>query len=461
MNKNRVLTMKYLLLCAFFIYVSGSNIEVSLMTEQIRNIRENSNNGFPDLKKETYFWSNWLAESSVDFLKNIKKSLSDPEWWNFWVRLPEGTREEAVSRFLRLFSDNKRWNLHCSYAFHLCLADRSCRWRFWNYLSSCSTHKISLKDWAASSDKANIFQSLKIRRSASFLRATRPKSKNFRNRKARKRRQKHKNKSHLPAYLKRVFRSKTAKTTWLKTTEKLHYWMGRYWSNIFVNSYIKRECSSKCLNALLMLNQTIYSTLLATCDCSRQPPQINYTTNTKDLAWNEAECKKLKAKALVCRPRLYKPRKAVIGCTESRLRCQNNPKCNSAQTNFLLKCSRLISGVACSKGCREAIKKLSLSSQHFNTCVCDGAEKRVCSEIRQNIKNFCPKKNCSINRRPTQSGHLVTRHDVLCAINKTVRRTKKSISYRQHVFNSAQTTVSFSLLIISLTNIFALTIIGF
>lgn len=439
----------------FFSCTSASNIEVLRVTEQIRNVRENSNNDYTEVENEANYWTNWLAKGSKDFLGNIKSSLSDPEWWKHWVHLPEGAREEAISRFLPMLNENKRLELHCSDAVRLCLLDRNCRSVFWHFLTSCSNEKINLEELEADFDKESHYLPLRIRRNAMFSKSFEKRT--YRGRRLRNRRRKRKYKSDYPKYLRRVFRTKSAKKTWNKATEKMHYWMGKYWPNIFSKSLAKRKCSSTCLNALLMLNQTVYSTLLATCDCSKQNFYHSNKTETESLRWDEAKCNKMHAKALVCRPRLFKQRRGVIGCTESRLRCQHDSRCSLAQKNFLLKCSRVISGKACSRDCQEAIKELSLASRHFNTCVCDGTEKRICSQIRENIQTNCQKKNClTKDRRSSQNGLLLTNKNinVRCAVNKRRKRTKKSISFLENASNSSQNKLSPSFLVLLFTNAF-------
>lgn len=51
-----------------------------------------------------------------------------------------------------------------------------------------------------------------------------------------------------------------------------------------------------------------------------------------------------------------------------------------------------ISGVRCTRRCRESIKLLRNSTTRlnsFDSCICDGADGPFCSDIRKNIKRLC------------------------------------------------------------------------
>ena len=366
-------------------------------------------------RDSTRFWQRWLRGASRDFTGSLRKSLSDPELWRFWTLLHSSTQARVISQLTPLLVGGKDWRLHCSDAYSLCLADSNCRLKLWNFMSSCSPQKMPFEDWPALRWESSLFfPRIRIRRVSAKRPNLKRQSKFRRNRRFRKRRRKWKNKTRSSANLGKLHSQSRLRKAWKDATQDLHYWMGKYWPNIYRNpSFEGPECSPRCLNALLMLNETVYASLLAKCDCAAKPND----TQNPSAVWDEAMCNRNQAKALECRPRLFRPRKGVIGCTESRLKCENDPKCEKAQANFLLKCSQVISGVTCTEGCMDAKSRLAEASRHFSTCVCDGSEKRECRRIRSNLNQLCTSKKID-------NYHIQNSNDG----NNIVRRTQKSIS---------------------------------
>lgn len=97
------------------------------------------------------------------------------------------------------------------------------------------------------------------------------------------------------------------------------------------------------------------------------------------------------------------------GCSKIREQCTLDKDCESAQQYFLRKCSRLISGVECSRDCKKA-QKILLSSKlgrGLDECECDGIEEPHCRGIRAHQKALCfgvrVTKSVTQKYRPTQN----------------------------------------------------------
>ena len=330
------------------------------------------------------FFRSLLPESEQNLDQVLRKSFSNPQMWRIWMQLRDSLREKIILQLLPVLLGSNDESLHCSDAYRLCLADNNCRMKYWHFRSSCLNENMSLEEWFAASE----FELSVMRQKARFRRKTPKQFRKFnrlrRNRKTRRRRTrklKH-NRYRSPS----TISPKKFRRVMKEATAELHYWMGRYWPNIYAKPFsIEPQCTPECLNSLIMLNKTVYGGLLAKCDCKAKRDK----NNQSQTEWDEAMCSEQQAKAIQCRPRLFKPRKAVIGCTESRLKCENDPRCQKEQENFLQKCSQVISGVTCSDGCIEARDRLAIASRHFRTCVCDGTEMRACRIIRENLETLC------------------------------------------------------------------------
>ena len=419
-----------------FVHVSAvAPAEVNMRKSNIELLRH-----FDTIPNHTYraetileFWRNWLEQASPNLEESILKLLKDPVWWDYWTRLHPSTRENVISKVTPFLFAGNGISLDCSSAWQLCLADKNCASKYWIYQSSCFPYEASPDQWLHATGKNKFSYSMeRIKRDAQFSQ-----KRGARGSKGRQKlRRKHKRKNRKRMYhqnKKASNRSKRRRMAWKKATSSLHYWMGEYWPNIYDRKLLndRAQCTPKCLNALLMLNNTVYAPLFAKCDCSAKQ-NFNNSEQAKRAAWNAKECKNQQAKALKCRPRLYKPRKATIGCTESRIKCEHDPKCSIAQSNFLKSCSQVINDVRCDEKCKDAIVTLSAASRHFNTCVCDGTEKRECTAIRAQVLKLCVPNNNT------------TRNDATIAS----KRTKKSISGFQNCGNCASLNTAIMILLL-------------
>jgi len=422
-------------------------------------------------------WSVWVDElrTSKDIRSSIQKALSTPSWWESWQTLPSTTRDGVIRHLLPILIGDPQpgesdWRLHCSDAYKLCQSDNNCRWKYWNYARSCSAGggnaawqnmKSSFQTYGPSmqnifqprflSAKRRIARSLSKKWYARRLRAKRLRSRKFRNKKLSMRR-----KGRWTLLRKKWHRKPSARRTRKKrrkfkpkkiASRYLTYWMGRRWRKVFKKTlplYDVAQCSSNCRKALISLNNTVYGALLARCDC-RMRRAVEYLTTfsnsaraanstirnstipfaqviVRDGPWDEGMCRAQQANAKACRPRLFKARSTQMGCTESRIRCEHNPRCRAAQNAFLLKCSQVISGVTCTSACRSAMLALQRASRYFGTCVCDGSEAPDCQKIRSNIYDLCQDRgDCE------EENHLVfsKRSPLQVASQKGVRCRRK------------------------------------
>ncbi|XP_076800159.1 uncharacterized protein LOC143445147 [Clavelina lepadiformis] len=408
-------------------YTSNFDDAIDIAVEEVFQPREIENSVDP--------WRMWLDLPEEDLTSSIQKTLSNPALWESWRSLHRDTRDVVVRKFLPSLLGDRGWTIHCSDAYRLCEADSSCAWKFWNFVSSCPTAKSSVAELSITSQWDNVFKSLRKTRSVRKRLRNRGK-KRARSRNGRRRNRMKKRRQYLSRINRAKQRRRRVKMATIVKTETayLHYWMGKHWPGI----HDKRRdlggdrCSSKCLEALKMLNNTVYAPLLAKCDCrARSDGQDLGVDNSQD-EWNVRSCRKHQLSADLCRPRIYKSRSATIGCTESRIRCENNPKCRRAQAQFLLQCSQVINGVICTPECAKAMGKLQKASRYFNSCICDGAERPICEKIRSNIKELCVKHDCSTNHETTRNGQVVINSTKRCRLRHSDAEPLKNSALNIH-----------------------------
>ena len=331
------------------------------------------------------FWERLVANSDQDVGEVLRNSFSNPKLWAIWFQLHSSLRDSIVLQVFPFLAGNSGETLHCTDAYNLCLADNNCRSKFYYFQKSCFDQNYSLEEWIA---EANFRLDLLVPRVRIRRKTPRHFRKFARSRKIRKGRRRRTRKTKYKQRFASLLSLKKFRQVLNEATVDLHYWMGRFWPNVYTRSLSKEhQCSPRCHDALLLLNKTVYAGLLAKCSCKAKNRGQNQSQ--MPFAWDEKMCKRQHAKAIECRPRLFKPTKTVIGCTASRLKCDNDPKCKTAKENFLLECSQVISNVSCTDSCREAKDRLSAASRHFGTCVCDGSEMRGCRKIRENLQRLC------------------------------------------------------------------------
>nr|XP_002123239.1 uncharacterized protein LOC100185778 [Ciona intestinalis] len=364
-------------------------------------------------------WRAWIEEMKTtgDIRGSIRKALKSPEWWAAWEQLPSVTKDTVVKRLMPMLVGNGDWKIPCTDAFKLCERDTNCRWKYWNYVSSCAAGNVLLvpPSWFIS-DRTKRTRDVSDVRHTPTASSTREKRSNANRRSPRTRKRNKarfardysydytggKTKRRHQGRKKPNRRSRRPK--YMKQFKFLHNWMGKEWKNIYSAVPYQETvgCSIKCLKALLMLNNSVYSPLLGGCDCQERDSynvphrsgssaaneSINMVTE-RHVSAREKMCVQYQQNAQACRPRLFKGNSTAIGCSESRARCEADRNCSAAQRTFLLRCSHLINGVSCSPACLAAIKELGQRSKHFSGCICDGEEAPICLKIRSNINELC------------------------------------------------------------------------
>lgn len=368
----------------------------------------------------------------LDFIKKIDTLMQNPRWRRVWRKFPSLVRDRFIFQLVTLSRKQNSSSLHCNNAYSLCQEDSNCRVKFWNFLNSCSptVHNLTFRDFISGSegDEGLYFpvkqprrtaRSVYVHRRRKYLRKHRLLKKRVF--KKRRRKQFFKQKRRYRTFRRHL---KRLKKRWKKTIDKLHYWMGRYYLNVYEKRNLNQnfqQCSTKCLNALVLFNNTVYGPLLANCDCGEEKLYSNNSSAGKNF-WSPVTCVKHQNIALSCRPRLHKPVNAGIGCTRWRAKCESNPRCNRAQNIFLRHCSQAFSGVKCTKSCFRAFKKLKLIQNNFHSCVCDGVNKHFCLKIKANLKKLCFSNQDENNNKNSTIRRATTYDDT-----KMVLRTKKSI----------------------------------
>uniref|UniRef100_A0A3B3Q7H4 GDNF/GAS1 domain-containing protein n=1 Tax=Paramormyrops kingsleyae TaxID=1676925 RepID=A0A3B3Q7H4_9TELE len=135
-----------------------------------------------------------------------------------------------------------------------------------------------------------------------------------------------------------------------------------------------RQCPSHCIGALVRLNQTRNGPDLETCDCGQ-----------------DVQCRRTKRAIEPCLPRRYPVDAGGIGCTEARQRCEEEPDCQAALTDYLSNCGQLFNGRKCSAKCKSTIQRMLFipSGVLLNRCVCDGVERPFCEVVKENMDRLC------------------------------------------------------------------------
>ena len=333
------------------------------------------------------FW----RRNNVVFFESAQTPFLKADWWRLFLLLPSGLREKILQQVFPFLINENEESIHCSNVYALCLEDNSCRSKYWNFLSSCSqsVEQISFQDWIMTSqiDKQLwVYKNTKTLKERRTVRSV-TKNKNIKKNEVLQQKRKHYGKkSRKKRQKKRPTLFNQKRKSWKKMKAALHYWMGRFWPDIFLSSSSNfSQCSMECLNALNLLNNTVYGALLANCEC-----KLNFNVRRKNSAfWSERSCAEHQRTVAKCRPRLHKSSISEIGCTEWRLKCENNPKCAKAQQQFFKVCSQVINGLMCTTQCHKAIIGLKNISKQFNSCVCDGNEKPYCLKIKSHMRSLC------------------------------------------------------------------------
>ncbi|XP_078735478.1 growth arrest-specific protein 1-like [Lampetra fluviatilis] len=145
------------------------------------------------------------------------------------------------------------------------------------------------------------------------------------------------------------------------------------------------RCPSLCITALVQLNRTRSGPALESCDCGREP-----------------RCLRTKSALEPCLPRTFTAavaadtggggrRRVVVGCTDARHRCLEEPRCSATLDEYLRGCGQLFNGARCSPQCRAVIERmLSLQgARQLSDCVCDGIERPFCEAVKRNMAELC------------------------------------------------------------------------
>lgn len=134
-----------------------------------------------------------------------------------------------------------------------------------------------------------------------------------------------------------------------------------------------KTCPLTCVSAINNLTATNGGKAMETCDCER-----------------DSTCLTVKARLKRCvlsRTTNY----TMFSCTQARKRCNNDKDCKRIQESFLRRCTKLISGVGCTKDCLDSQDELLNSDlgKALNECECDGFEEPYCRGIRANYEELC------------------------------------------------------------------------
>lgn len=134
-----------------------------------------------------------------------------------------------------------------------------------------------------------------------------------------------------------------------------------------------KTCPLTCVNAIKNLTATSKGKELKDCQCK-----------------TDAVCLTMKARLRRC-VLSSEGNYTIFSCTEARKRCSKDNKCKATQTNFLKRCTHLISGVKCTRDCKDSQGELldSELGKALNECECDGMEEPYCRAIRANYEALC------------------------------------------------------------------------
>lgn len=140
-----------------------------------------------------------------------------------------------------------------------------------------------------------------------------------------------------------------------------------------ISRAMAKTCPLTCVSAINNLTATNAGKAMETCNCER-----------------DSTCLTIKARLKRCvlsRNKNY----TIFSCTKARKRCNANKDCKRTQFNFLRRCTKLISGVECTRDCRDSQDDLLNSDlgKALNECECDGLEETYCRGIRANYEELC------------------------------------------------------------------------
>ena len=358
-----------------------------------RNLNENNSfsyvqqNFYPTQYEAVRFWNQAFDGPRVNDI--FLQFFQNQNWLRLWYDIPTGLRESAVGKLLPFVIKNEG-NFSCSKALTLCLTDYNCRTKIWKYLDSCSKMAISFRDWIMTSSLIQTMLNPSTHSRRNQRSVTRAYQKSDYTIDKSRHRLSYRRKMSSKRFKNLKIRRQSRRKYWKKISNNLHFWLGRYWPNIYQDlSGIKSgTCSNECLRAVILLNQTVYGLLLANCNCRHTFLPTNRSFNL-DKFWNRETCLDYQSTAHQCRPRLLRPSKVRIGCTSWRVICQSSPKCNKLLQKFLRKCSKVTSGRSCPHACRKTLISMKKVLKRHNTCVCDGTDKPNCEKIKSRISNLC------------------------------------------------------------------------
>lgn len=134
-----------------------------------------------------------------------------------------------------------------------------------------------------------------------------------------------------------------------------------------------KTCPLKCVHAIKNLTATPAGKVMETCHCDR-----------------DSTCLTMKARLQRCLLS-SEGNYTIFSCTKARKRCNRDKQCKAIQHSFLRRCTRLISGVECSRDCKDSQDELLNSElgKALNDCECDGREEPYCRGIRANYEALC------------------------------------------------------------------------
>lgn len=313
----------------------------------------------------------WISNAQKEGVQGLEKfdenyEITRDSLWGIWNNLPTRTRDVVIRNLYPLLvpieHEDVGWRLHCSDAYKLCMADSNCYWKYTNFIHSCTDEKdfddiVKLQP----RKKVDQFRQKKRHRSKHGLVLSPSRKKGIRRdvyaveRRMKKEALRHRS---------RFQRNRSIQWMGQKlNTARLRMIASQYFSM----KSRSNKCSSKCVDALIMLNRTAYGALLAHCDCRAKTLPLAYLAPSDKLpiaeihgeverrkadskgmdiedgekAWDENTCILHQKTAQSCRPRKFRASSGVIGCTETRHRCEKDPICASAQTLFLSRCSQV------------------------------------------------------------------------------------------------------------------------
>lgn len=316
---------------------------------------------------EEYSFLEAVARHAVDILgkDNLEKLLgvqpgifSDSlsggtSMMNMWSNLPAIARESILKKIFPFLSSRSsrggnQLTLHCVVGRDFCRTDNNCNSKYEQFVSSCSSDEETILDPVIARKSNHNARTTKRRRQRKdggerpIKRDVELVESRIRNNGKRLKKRRRKNKQKSVFWMGKRLSSKPSKSRDMQRYFSLH-----------TKTY---KCSLGCVQLLNLLNYTIYGALLAHCDCRANTMPEEYknmlydnldisqrliqTKNEYLQNW-ETTCFAHQKIAQVCRPRIYVGTKDTVGCTEVRKECENDPKCNNAQEQFVKECSKV------------------------------------------------------------------------------------------------------------------------